>query len=60
MKIVLSRADQMDTDLEKSFYDTHINLLNLKEKLGGSEAKEQIGVNNQPTPSNRMFLECPV
>ena len=56
MKIALSRADLIDTDLEKSLYDTHLDLLNLKEKLEGSEAKGQIGVKNPPTPSDRMFI----
>ena len=33
-----------------------MNLLNIKEKLEGSEAKGQIGVKNPPTPSDRMFV----
>jgi hypothetical protein len=56
MQLALSRADQVDADLEKSMYDTHMELLDLKEKLDGSEAKGEVGVKNPPTPSDRMFV----
>ncbi len=56
MKTALSRADQVDDELEKNLYDTHMALLNLKEKLDGSEAKGEVGVKNPPTPSDRMFV----
>jgi len=56
MQTALSRADQVDSELEKSLHDTHMDLLNLKEKLDGSEAKGEVGVKNPPTPSDRMFI----
>lgn len=56
MMMALSRADQVDTELEKNLYDTHMELLNIKEKIDGSEAKGEVGVKNPPTPNDRMFV----
>lgn len=56
MQTALSRADREDAELEKNLYDTNMDLLNLKEKIDGSEARNEIGERNPPTPADRMFV----
>ena len=56
MQMAYSRADQEDAALEKRLHDTHMDLLELMEKLDGSEAKNEIGERNPPSPSDRMFV----
>jgi photosystem II stability/assembly factor-like uncharacterized protein len=56
MQTAYSRADQEDADLEQRLHQTHMDLLNFMEKMEGSEAKDEIGERNPPTPSDRMFV----
>ncbi len=56
MQTAYARADQENTALEKQLHDTHMDLLELMEKLDGSEAKNEIGERNPPSPSDRMFV----
>lgn len=52
----LDRADQENHELMKSLYNARMQLLDLQEKVQGSEARNEIGERNPPTPSERMFV----
>jgi hypothetical protein len=53
----LSRASGEDTALVRRLHDARIQLLDLKEQMEGSEAKQEIGERNkQPTPSSRLYV----
>jgi len=56
MQAALSRAEEEAPDLAGRIYDTRQNLLEMRELLEGSEAKNEIGERNPPTPSDRLFV----
>ncbi|WP_445664807.1 VPS10 domain-containing protein [Fodinibius sp. AD559] len=57
MQKALSRASEEDTALVKRLHEARIQLLNLKEQMEGSEAKQEIGERiKKPTPSSRLYV----
>ncbi len=57
MQKALSRASKEDTTLVRDLHEARIQLLNLKEEMEGSEAKQEIGERTQkPTPSSRLYI----
>ena len=44
------------TELEKKLHETHMQMLELQELVEGSEAKNEVGEINSPTPNDRMFI----
>ncbi|MFW6192189.1 MAG: glycosyl hydrolase, partial [Gemmatimonadota bacterium] len=56
MQTALERAERDDPDLESRLYDTRLELLELRERMEGSEAKGEIGERGPPTPSSRLFI----
>ncbi|MDX1636723.1 MAG: hypothetical protein R3281_02055 [Balneolaceae bacterium] len=56
MQKALSRADGEDPQLVKDLHDARMQLLQIRELMEGSEAKEQIGERVHPTPASRMFV----
>jgi len=56
MQRALNRADNEDPDLMKRLNDARLRLLELNEKMNGSEAKNKIGERNPPSPRSRMFV----
>lgn len=51
----LNRAESEDPDLYRRIHDTRMELLEMNEEINGSEAKNQIGEKNPPSPGSRMF-----
>lgn len=51
----LSRAESEDPDLFQRIHNTRMELLEINEEINGSEAKNQIGEKNPPSPGSRMF-----
>ena len=43
-------------ELERKLHEAHMRMLNLQELVEGSEAKNEIGEKNSPTPNDRMFI----
>ena len=43
-------------ELERELHDAHMHMLELQELVEGSEAKNEIGEKNPPTPNDRMFI----
>jgi hypothetical protein len=56
MQTALSRADSLAPELNDRLYQTRLELLDLQEKMEGSEAKGEIGERNPPTPSSRLSV----
>jgi len=51
----LNRAENEDPGLFQRIHNTRMALLEMNEEINGSEAKNQIGENNPPSPGSRMF-----
>ncbi|MFB6274344.1 MAG: glycosyl hydrolase, partial [Salinibacter sp.] len=56
LQTALARAEQEAPDLVGRLHDARSQLLKLREEMEGSEAKNQIGERNPPTPSDRLFV----
>ncbi|UCF18215.1 MAG: glycosyl hydrolase [Gemmatimonadota bacterium] len=56
MQTALERAEDDDPQLATRLYQTRRDLLNLRERLQGSEAKDEIGERDPPSPRNRLFV----
>lgn len=56
LQTALARAEEEAPDLVKRLHDARSRLLELREEMEGSEAKNQIGERNPPSPSSRMFV----
>jgi hypothetical protein len=56
MQTALSRADSPDPELNQRLYDTRLELLELRERMQGSEARGEVGERSPPTPSSRLFV----
>ncbi|PSQ73623.1 MAG: glycosyl hydrolase, partial [Bacteroidetes bacterium QH_1_64_81] len=56
LQTALARAEEEAPDLVKRLRDARSRLLELREEMEGSEAKNQIGERNPPSPSSRMFV----
>lgn len=54
MQTALARADAPDADLADRLYQARLDLLDIQERLQGSEAKGEVGERGPPTPSNRL------
>jgi len=55
LQTALNRAEGEDHDLVNRLNDTRLELLEIREQMEGSEAKNEIGERNPPTPSSRLF-----
>jgi hypothetical protein len=56
MQKALSRASKEDTALVKRLHNARMQLLDIKERMEGSEAKQEIGEKTQPTPGSRLYV----
>jgi photosystem II stability/assembly factor-like uncharacterized protein len=56
MQTALSRADSPDPELTSRLYQTRLELLELRERMRGSEARGEIGERSPPTPSSRLSV----
>lgn len=57
MQTALSRASEEDTSLVRRLHEARTKLLNIRERMEGSEAKAEIGErNNYPTPTSRLYV----
>jgi photosystem II stability/assembly factor-like uncharacterized protein len=56
MQTALDRAEVGDTALTRRLYATRLELLELRTAVEGSEAKDEIGERDPPTPGNRFFV----
>lgn len=57
MQRALSRASKEDTALVKRLHEARMQLLEIQERMEGSEAKQEIGERlNKPTPSSRLYV----
>ncbi len=56
MQTALNRADSEDSELREELDDARLQLLEFNEEINGSEAKNEVGEKNPPTPSSRMFI----
>jgi photosystem II stability/assembly factor-like uncharacterized protein len=56
MQTAHSLARNPSANLEKQLHDAHMQMLELQEMASGSEAKNEIGEKNPPTPNDRMFI----
>lgn len=54
-KTALSRANNTDPDLLKDIHDARMELLEIREKMRGSEVKGEVGERNPPSPFNRLY-----
>ena len=55
MQRALERAEQETPELITRVNNTRLELLELNERMNGSEAKEQIGERTPPSPRDRLF-----
>tara|TARA_R110002124_G_scaffold183735_6_gene351219 strand:- start:10026 stop:13262 length:3237 start_codon:yes stop_codon:yes gene_type:complete len=55
MRRAVVKATNANASLMKELHDAHIKLLDFKEQMQGSEAKDVIGERSNPTPRSRMF-----
>lgn len=55
MQRALNRAEQEAPELVTRLNNTRLDLLELNERMNGSEAKDQIGERNPPSPRGRLF-----
>ena len=56
MQAALSRAEATAPDLMSRLHEARATLLELREQMEGSEARNEIGERNPPTPSDRLFV----
>ncbi len=56
MQTALARADEEAPDLVSRLYDARQQLLELREEMEGSEAKNEIGERNPPSPTSRLYV----
>ncbi len=56
MQVALERADATDPELAGRLHEARSDLLQLREELEGSEAKDEVGEPGPPTPSDRLFV----
>ncbi|NGP76137.1 glycosyl hydrolase [Balneolaceae bacterium YR4-1] len=55
MQRALERAEEEAPELVTRLNDARLQLLQLNEEMNGSEAKDQIGERNPPSPRSRLF-----
>lgn len=56
MQTALARAETEAPELVTRLNDARLQLLELNERMNGSEAKEEIGERTPPSPRSRMFV----
>lgn len=57
MQTALNRASKEDTALVKRLHNARMQLLQIREQMRGSEAKQEIGERlNKPTPGSRLYI----
>jgi len=56
LQTALSRADSAAPELTRRLYQTRLELLDLRERMQGSEARGEIGERGPPTPSSRLSV----
>lgn len=56
LQTALARADQDAPDLVSRLYEARAQLLELQEEMEGSEAKNEIGERNPPSPTSRLYV----
>lgn len=56
IETALERAEQEDHDLHRRINDTRLDLLELNERMNGSEVKDEVGERSPPSPRSRMFV----
>ncbi|MGD8869571.1 MAG: hypothetical protein PVI01_18275, partial [Gemmatimonadales bacterium] len=56
MQTALERAERDDPQLAARLYETRLELLDLRETMEGSEAKDEVGERSPPSPGNRFFV----
>ncbi len=56
LQTALERAEDDDPGLASRLYDVRLELLELREALSGSEAKDEIGERDPPSPGNRLSV----
>jgi uncharacterized phage infection (PIP) family protein YhgE len=56
MQTALARAEQDAPDLVQRLHEARMRLLELNEAMNGSEAKDEIGERDPPTPRSRLFV----
>jgi photosystem II stability/assembly factor-like uncharacterized protein len=56
MQTALDRAEVGDTALTRRLYMTRLELLDLRQAIEGSEAKDEIGERDPPSLGNRYFV----
>jgi photosystem II stability/assembly factor-like uncharacterized protein len=56
LQTALVRAESEAPSLVTALHDARARLLELREEMEGSEAKNQIGERNPPTPSDRLYV----
>ncbi len=54
LQTALARAERPDPELASRLYEARLELLELREALEGSEAKDEIGERDPPTPDDRL------
>jgi photosystem II stability/assembly factor-like uncharacterized protein len=56
MQTALERAEDDDPQLAARLYEARLELLQLREAMEGSEAKDEVGERDPPAPGNRFFI----
>jgi septal ring factor EnvC (AmiA/AmiB activator) len=56
MQTALERAERGDTALTRRLYAARLELLDLRKRVEGSEAKDEVGERDPPSPGNRFFV----
>jgi hypothetical protein len=56
MQTALERAENDDPPLAARLYQTRMDLFDLRKTMEGSEAKDEIGERDPPSPGNRFFV----
>jgi hypothetical protein len=56
MQTALQRAEEDAPELAARLYETRLELLELQEEMEGSEAKDEIGERDPPSPGNRFSV----
>jgi len=56
MQTALARAEREAPQLVTQLHEARTQLLDLREAMEGSEAKDEIGERDPPTPSSRLFV----
>jgi predicted ribosome quality control (RQC) complex YloA/Tae2 family protein len=56
LQTALYRANEEAPQLSERINDVRMQLLEINEEMNGSEAKNEVGVGNPPSPRSRVFV----